>query len=172
MESCWTLGSLSDYLSRDTLAYSSLDRSRVLHVNTVEQLLPRPLDVVNFFLFIAEPLLQSRPTSMAEPPESSLPPPVLEKLRELNTELAEGEWFWLTDLEWTLHRLTANGKCNLSCWNLLRWLTGFEDIVQLALLFGSRKLERNAVLTSYAAYGEIAREIKKSLVIACFWNHS
>jgi len=85
------LGSLSGNLSRDSLAYSSLDRSRVLHVNTVEQLLPRPLDIVNFFLSIAEPLLQSRPTSMAEPPESSLPPPVLEKLRELNTELAEGE---------------------------------------------------------------------------------
>ena len=28
---------------------------------------------------------------MAEPLESSLPPQILEKLRELNTELAEGE---------------------------------------------------------------------------------
>lgn len=28
---------------------------------------------------------------MAEPPESALPPSVLEKLRELNAELAEGE---------------------------------------------------------------------------------
>lgn len=100
MESCWTLGSSpEDNLSRDSLAYSSLDRSRALHVNRVEQLLPRPLDVVNFLPFPAEPLLQSRPTSMAEPPESSLPPPVLEKLRELNAELAEGEWS---------HRLTWN----------------------------------------------------------------
>nr|XP_058972641.1 disco-interacting protein 2-like isoform X1 [Pocillopora verrucosa] len=41
--------------------------------------------------FNAEPLLRSRPTSMAEPPESSLPAQVLEKLRELNTELAEGD---------------------------------------------------------------------------------
>lgn len=77
-------------MSRDSLAYPSLDRSREVHVNRVEQLLPRPLDAVNFFLSSAEPLLQSRPTSMAEPPESSLPPPVLEKLRELNAELAEG----------------------------------------------------------------------------------
>ncbi|PFX26048.1 Disco-interacting protein 2-like C [Stylophora pistillata] len=38
-----------------------------------------------------EPLLRSRPASMTEPPESSLPPQVLEKLRELNTELAEGD---------------------------------------------------------------------------------
>lgn len=28
---------------------------------------------------------------MADPPESSLPPSVIEKLRELNTELAEGK---------------------------------------------------------------------------------
>ncbi|XP_068751269.1 disco-interacting protein 2 homolog A-like isoform X2 [Montipora capricornis] len=38
-----------------------------------------------------EPLLHFRPTSMTEPLESSLPPPILEKLRELNTELAEGD---------------------------------------------------------------------------------
>lgn len=34
---------------------------------------------------------------MAEPPESSLPAQVLEKLRELNTELAEGE---CVELSW------------------------------------------------------------------------
>lgn len=51
-----------------------------------------PTECRNFPLFFTETLPRSRPTSMAEPPESSLPPAVLEKLRELNTELAEGEW--------------------------------------------------------------------------------
>ena len=56
-----------------------------------------PNSCLEFCNFLAEPLLRSRPTSMAEPPESSLPAQVLEKLRELNTELAEGE---CVELSW------------------------------------------------------------------------
>ena len=57
------------------------------HINS---LIPRPVYVGNFLYISAEPLLHSRPSSMAEPPESSLPLFVVEKLRELNIELAEG----------------------------------------------------------------------------------
>lgn len=50
-----------------------------------------PTECRKFPSFTSEPAPRTRPLSMAEPPESSLPPMVLEKLRELNSELAEGE---------------------------------------------------------------------------------
>lgn len=83
-------------MSRDAREYSRLIASSA-RKQCRQKLSPRPIHALNFVIFLAEPLLRSRPTSMAEPPESSLPAQVLEKLRELNTELAEGE---CVELSW------------------------------------------------------------------------
>lgn len=77
-------------MSRDICDFPDLCKGRGGHENSTTVTFALPTGCRNFLLFFAEPLPRSRPTSMAEPPESSLPPAVLEKLRELNTELAEG----------------------------------------------------------------------------------